>query len=595
MNTVSHTESFIEAKNVRYAIHDKLIIDDFSYTFTPGQLYVLVGESGCGKTTLLSILVGYMKPTKGSVFLSGPRNISFYSESGACFFDLTVYQNLAFFSKDDACIDDVLSLVGLSGRKNQKTNTLSKGEMARLALARMILCDSPVMFFDEPVANLDAENRHKFFSVLRHLSKSKIVIVANHDLSLIEEKDIVLKYNDHHNFEQYQFFKKSNRQDKAAYPSIKQATIKKHISVIDGFRFVKNIFKRSIKQFIILVPIFLFLFFAYTDSIAFVANKGNNIFYHLLTSSNINGTLIQDTAKDEELIFDGMYGKIEDTKECILLVAKPNASITINDSKYTLGSETDAIIPSSYAKEFDIREGDDFILLISGEKKVFIASAIYPYHEIVTDGCLSDVSEDKLSDIRLYNQPIIIKTESIIENKIGTTFKYAMTGYFKNEQSLKSGNFMLECLNQNMFDIIMDKESYDVPYYYFLWASIGLMIVSLYFYSISVIKALQNDLLVLKLTKNKITDLVLAGSFAGFLYLFCMEGLSLIFSALFSPSLNGIISRFYLLNTAINLLPISAVNTVSSLLLLPFETIMLFALIYILGYLKIHKKIKRAE
>lgn len=595
MNTVPHVESFIEAKNASYEINDKLIIDDFSYTFTPGKLYVLVGESGCGKTTLLSILAGYIKPTKGSVFLSTLRNISFFSESGACFLDLTIYQNLAVFSKDDACIDEVLSLVGLSGRKNQKTNTLSKGEMARLALARMILCDSPVMFFDEPVANLDVENRHKFFSILRHISKSKIVIVANHDLSLIEEKDIVLKYNNHHNFEQYHFLKKSDCQDKAVYPSIKKATIKKHISIIDGFLFAKNIFKRSIKQFIILVPVFLFLFFAYTDSIAFVANKGNDIFYHLLASSNINGTLIQDTANDNNLIFDGMHSKIEDAKECILLVAEQNSSITINDSKYMLGSKADAIIPSSYAKEFDIREGDGFCLLISGEKRVFIASAIYPYHDIVTDDYLSDVSEDKLSDIRLYNQPIIIKTESIIENRSDTTFKYAMTDYFKNDQSLKFDNFILECLNQTMVDIITGKESYNVPYYYFLWTSVGLMIVSLYFYSISVIKALQNDLLVFKLTKNKIMDLVLAGSLSGFLYLFCMEGLSLIFSALFSPSLNGIISRFYLLNTTIDLFPISAVNIVSSLFLPLFGTILLVAFIFILSQLKIHKEINRSE
>lgn len=595
MTTAAHKQSFIEAKNVSYAIHDKLIIDGFSYAFTPGQFYILAGESGCGKTTLLSILAGYMKPTKGSVILSTPGNISFYSESGACFFDLTVYQNLAVFSKDDACIDEALFLVGLSDRKNQKTNTLSKGEIARLALARMILCDSPVMFFDEPVANLDVENRHKFFSVLRHLSKSKIVIVANHDLSLIEEKDIVLKYNDRHNFEKNQFFQKSDHQIETAYPRMEKAGIKKHISLIDGFLFAKNIFKRSIKQFVVLVPVFFFLFFVYTNSIAFVANKGNDIFYDVLNSCNINGTLIQDTASDDSMIFDGLYGRFEDSKECILLAVKPNSSITINHSEYTLGSEADAIIPSSYAKEFGIRKGDDFCLFIYGEKKVFLASAIYEYHEIVADPYLSDVSEDNLSDIRLYNQPIIIKTESARENRISTSFKYAMTDYFKKDQSLKSGNFMLECLNQNMVDIIANKDAYNVPYYYFLWSSIGLMIVSLYFYSVSVIKALQNDLLVFKLTKNKIIDLVLAGSLSGFLYMFCMEGLSLIFSALFSLPFNGMISRFYLLNTAIDLLPISAVPIVSSLLLLLFDAVLLFAFVFILGQLKIHKKMNRSE
>lgn len=590
-------ELSIEAKNISYEIDGKLIIDNFSYVFKPGNLYVMVGESGCGKTTLLSMLAGYLKPTEGSVILSKDikKNISFYSESGACFFDLTVYQNLKMFSKDNDCIEEVLSLVDLQDKKNQKTNTLSKGEIARLALARMILCDSRVMLFDEPTTNLDIENRRKFFSILRYMSKSKIVIVANHDLSLINKEDIVLKNNGNHSFEQFQSIEEANYRYDITYPYVKENDIKKRISIADCFMFIKNIFKRSIKQLVILIPIFFLLFFAFTSSTAFISKTGNEMFYDMLTSSNINGMVIQETEIDDDLVFDGILSNINDNEECVLLLTDDKSSITINNSKFTLESEKEAIIPSSYAKQFNLNIGDCFNILISDEEKEFFVSNIYKYNEIVTDGYLSNVAEDKLSNIRMNNQPIIIKSQVIAVNEINNSFKYALTDYFKKDKSLEHNNYILDCLDPSMFDIIVNKKSFNVPYFYFFWISLGLIIVSLYFYSIFTIKALQNDLLIFKLTKNKIVDPIVAASLGGLLYLFCIAGLSLIFSAIFFPLINGLISRFYLLNATIDFLSVSTVIIVSSLILLMACTILLVVLLIVFGHIKIHKKINRLE
>lgn len=596
MITDANNKMFVEAKNIGYSIDGKTIIDGFSYVFKPGHLFVLVGESGCGKTTLLSILARQLKPTKGCVLLSKDikKGISFYSELGSCLFDLTVHQNLSMFSKDDACIDEVLSLVDLSDKKYQKTNTLSKGEIARLALARMILCDSPLIFFDEPTTNLDAENRSKFFSILRYMSKSKIVIVSNHDLSLIDKKDVILQYDNNHNFEQRQATRKGDSHNKIVYPHIENNNIKNHISIVDCFLLMTNFFKRSIKQFVILIPIFLLLFFTNTSSITFVSKAGNEIFYDILTSSNINGAMIQDDEINDDLIFDGISSNINGGKECVLLINN-NDSITINHSKFTLQNEKDALIPSSYAKEFNLDLGDSFNLLIYAEEKNFCVSGVYQYNEIITDNFLSDVAEDKLSNIRMHNQPIIIDSQAIENNEISNSFKYAMADYFKNDKSLNYSNFILDCLSPNIVDFIVNKKSYNTPYLYFFWISFVLIIISLYFYAISTIKASQNDLLVFKLTNNKIISPIAASSLGGFIYLFCISSINLICSTIFFPLINLLINRFYLLNATINLLSASLVVIVSTLILLTSCAILLTILVIILGQLKIHERMNRLE
>ncbi len=591
-------EMFLDARNITFTIGSKMIIHQFSYVFKPGHLYILSGESGCGKTTLLSLLAGYLKPTEGEIIVSDnikKKDVSFFSESATCFLDMTVDQNLSMFSKDKTFIDQVLTFVGLLDKKTQSTNTLSKGELARLALARMLLCDSRIMFFDEPTCNLDALNKQKFFSILRRLCKTKIVIVASHDFSLMQEEDIILKANGRCCFEQSTFpsHEIAYVQSEAKLPLKNKNDIKRHLSLAERFRFIRNIFLRRIKETLIFLPIFFFFFFVCLGSASFLSKSGSDIFYENLVSSNINGTVILKYDGDDASVLKGICGNINGTQDCIVVMS--DQPFAMNHSIFSIDDNNDAVIPSTYAQEFNLNRGDRFRLMISDTEKVFDVLDIYQYDEIVTDGFLSDLTKEKAIEINTYNQPIIIKEEALGMSVVTSSFDYARTDYFKDKESLNYDNFILECLDQNMYDMITKKESYDLPYVYFFWISLAFIFVASYFYSASMITALKNDLLVFKFTKDSIADLLWTASLGGVLYFLLVGILDLICLFAFSSMISKAISRFYLLNATISFFVVSPTVIVSFLLLLAYTILLVNILITILGHLKIYQQINRLE
>lgn len=134
--------SEIQAKDITFEVKGKTINQEFSGEFSSGHLYVFSGDSGCGKTTLLSILAKIVKPTKGKVLYSPnlkSDSISFASENTLSILDFTAYDNLSLYCKDKDMIEEALACVGLSKQRDEKASKLSKGENARLALARMIV------------------------------------------------------------------------------------------------------------------------------------------------------------------------------------------------------------------------------------------------------------------------------------------------------------------------------------------------------------------------------------------------------------------------------------------------------------------------
>lgn len=154
---------------------------------------MIVGPSGSGKSTILNLISGFLTPSKGSIsYFDGEKEVSLTasglgSVSSYMLVDrneipyLSAFDNLSLVSKDEKKILDALAFFDLTAVKNLKAAKLSKGERARLALARMRLLHTPIALYDEPTANLDEENAEKVFSSLRNGSKGKIVIVCTHD------------------------------------------------------------------------------------------------------------------------------------------------------------------------------------------------------------------------------------------------------------------------------------------------------------------------------------------------------------------------------------------------------------------------------
>lgn len=171
-------DPYIQVKNVTFARGDRLIFDDVSINVPKGKITAIMGPSGTGKTTLLKLIGGQLKPESGEIIVDG-QNINRLSrselfiarermgmlfQSGALFSDISVFENVAFPLRvhtqlpEDMIRDIVLMklhAVGLRGAKDLMPSELSGGMTRRVALARTIVLDPDLVMYDEPFAGQD--------------------------------------------------------------------------------------------------------------------------------------------------------------------------------------------------------------------------------------------------------------------------------------------------------------------------------------------------------------------------------------------------------------------------------------------------------
>lgn len=164
-----------------------------------GQSVVLFGPNGAGKTTLIRIITGLSKGTSGSVLLGGNdvaraghslrRYIGVVSHNPLVYDNLTGEENLIFFGRmydlgdSRARLDEVLERVGLSARRRDVVRTYSRGMVQRLAIARAILHDPPILLLDEPDTGLDQQAADMLRNLLLELGASdRTVLMTTHNL-----------------------------------------------------------------------------------------------------------------------------------------------------------------------------------------------------------------------------------------------------------------------------------------------------------------------------------------------------------------------------------------------------------------------------
>lgn len=167
----------IEFHDVSLAFDDQVVLDNVSFTVAPGEMKLMLGESGGGKSMILKLVLGLEKPDSGEIFVDGEEvtslpepelnrireKMGIVFQEGALFDSLTVFENVAYRlqerGEDDETIkrkvEEILTFVGLKGAEDKLPSELSGGMKRRVAIARAVVDEPEIVLFDEPTTGLD--------------------------------------------------------------------------------------------------------------------------------------------------------------------------------------------------------------------------------------------------------------------------------------------------------------------------------------------------------------------------------------------------------------------------------------------------------
>lgn len=204
-------ENIVKTFN-RHSRNANKVLKGVSFELPDKGLVCIFGKSGSGKTTLLNIIGGLEKADSGKVYIDGEctsgktdriRNAkigfifqNYYLEKGYTIAEILRNQMMIAGFKDEKEIarrtEEALKLVDMERFKNKLGDALSGGQQQRVAIARAIVKGSDVILADEPTGNLDAENTMKVMDILKEISRTQLVVIVTHEVSLIK------KYADSH-------------------------------------------------------------------------------------------------------------------------------------------------------------------------------------------------------------------------------------------------------------------------------------------------------------------------------------------------------------------------------------------------------------
>ena len=188
----------LELKNISLNFKE-FSLKDISLSVKQGEYFVLLGKSGAGKSLILEIITGMLKPDSGKVFLSGKditeeriqkRQVAIVFQDYAVFPHLSVKENICYPLKANKIskperekrVVELGERLGIRHLLNRKTTSLSGGELQRVALARALAMDPKCILLDEPLSALDIQLQHDLRTMLRKLNKEGLTIIhVTHD------------------------------------------------------------------------------------------------------------------------------------------------------------------------------------------------------------------------------------------------------------------------------------------------------------------------------------------------------------------------------------------------------------------------------
>lgn len=203
----SNQQLAIRVKDVYKSFKDNSVLEDVSFSVNRGENFVIMGQSGCGKSVLLKLITGLMKPDSGKIWIDGQeitalkerelneirKKIGMLFQSSALFDSMTVEENVGFMLNQHTNLDSAeiqqivaekLKLVNLEGTEKLKPAELSGGMKKRVGLARAIAMDPQIVFYDEPTTGLDPITAEEIRYLIKDLDEKMEItsVIVTHDM-----------------------------------------------------------------------------------------------------------------------------------------------------------------------------------------------------------------------------------------------------------------------------------------------------------------------------------------------------------------------------------------------------------------------------
>ena len=382
----------IELKNIflSYKIKENKIKDvlkDINLVLPNKGLVFIVGKSGSGKSSLLSIMEGYLKPSRGLIKYKN-KNINdndfniekYYGMIGVLFQDfnlindLTLKENIELLSDDKEKIDTLLEKYDLNKVKNNKIYNLSGGEKQRCALIRALIKDPSIIFADEPTGALDSFNSDLLMNDLYEISKDKLVVVVTHN------EEFLFKYKSYYiKLEEGKIIENNLNIENVETDSNDTSKIKENFRLLSKRVIFSNL-KLSIFSFLSLIFTYTILLFSVSFKTSFnsysnsIINKyySNNIFTcsKIISSKNNSYLKIIKKEKPKNDEIDDIL-KDKDIRYQLL----PNLSYFLSPNKVIIDSnlysnitfypsinknliENEVVINDEFKNKYNLKEGD---------------------------------------------------------------------------------------------------------------------------------------------------------------------------------------------------------------------------------------------
>ena len=197
--------SIVEIKNVWFAYNGQTVLEDVSLDIRPGDFIAMIGPNGGGKTTLLKLMLGLLRPNKGAIRVLGDPTEKASHHIGYVSQDVHINRSFPITAIDVVLMGklepskrwakssvqdrtdalDALERMEIADYASSKIGELSGGQRQRVFIARALVTQPKVLLLDEPTASIDAKGQAEFYMLLKELNKDITILVVSHDLVAI--------------------------------------------------------------------------------------------------------------------------------------------------------------------------------------------------------------------------------------------------------------------------------------------------------------------------------------------------------------------------------------------------------------------------